>query len=136
MAGDHENQLQLEIRKLNDIPVGPAKQRLLAYHDQIDEDRDPQPSVHRDYISRVRQIAEHYDQVDGITDIYEPADTDFDENVNLDDLLEYLNSLKERAWLKANAQKAHNDYYRMQSTMLKQLPVPAELGETMQTTLV
>lgn len=54
----------------------------------------------------------------------------------LDDLLDYLNSPKARAWLEANAQKAHNDYYRMQSKVLKELPVPAELGETKQTKLV
>ncbi|MBP2251279.1 hypothetical protein J2754_001600 [Halarchaeum solikamskense] len=55
---------------------------------------------------------------------------------DLDALLEYLNSPKARAWLEANAQKAHNDYYRMQSKLLKKLPVPEEIGETKQTTLV
>jgi len=59
-----------------------------------------------------------------------------DEGVDLDELLEYLNSPKAQAWLEANAQKAANDYYRMQSKVLKQLPVPEELGETKQTTLV
>jgi hypothetical protein len=54
----------------------------------------------------------------------------------LDALLEYLNSPKARAWLEANAQKAHNDYYRMQSKLLDKLPIPAEIGETKQTTLV
>lgn len=54
----------------------------------------------------------------------------------LEELLEYLNSPKARAWLKANAQKAHNDYYRMQSKLLKQLPIPEELEETRQTKLV
>jgi hypothetical protein len=56
--------------------------------------------------------------------------------VGLDDLLEYLNSPKARAWLEANAQKAHNDYYRMQSKVLKDLPVPENLGDTKQRTLV
>ena len=58
------------------------------------------------------------------------------DHVDLDDLLEYLNSPKARAWLEANAQKAHNDYYRMQSKVLKKLPVPEEMGKTKQTTLV
>lgn len=51
-------------------------------------------------------------------------------------LLEYLNSPKARAWIKENAQKAANDYYRMQSKVLEQLPVPEELGKTRQATLV
>lgn len=59
-----------------------------------------------------------------------------DDGVDLDDLLEYLNSPKAQAWLEENSQKAHNDYYRMQSKVLNKLPVPAEFGETMQTTLV
>lgn len=57
-------------------------------------------------------------------------------HVDLDTLLEYLNGPKARAWLEANAQKAHNDYYRMQSKVLKKLPVPEEFGKTKQTTLV
>lgn len=59
-----------------------------------------------------------------------------EDHVDLEDLLEYLNGPKARAWLKANAQKAANDYYRMQSRVLNQLPVPEELGETKQTMLV
>jgi len=59
-----------------------------------------------------------------------------EDEVEIESLLEYLNSPKARAWLEANAQKAHNEYYRMQSTVLKQLPVPAKFGETLQTTLV
>lgn len=57
-------------------------------------------------------------------------------HVDFDGLLEYLNGPKARAWLEANAQKAHNDYYRMQSKVLKKLPVPEEMGKTKQTTLV
>ncbi|WP_276270909.1 Eco57I restriction-modification methylase domain-containing protein [Haloarcula litorea] len=56
--------------------------------------------------------------------------------VALEDLLEYLNSPKAQAWLEQHSQKAHNDYYRMQSKVLKELPVPSELGEHRQTTLV
>ena len=58
------------------------------------------------------------------------------DGVGINHLLEYLNSPKARAWLEANAQKAHNDYYRMQSKVLKELPVPVNLGGTKQTTLV
>lgn len=58
------------------------------------------------------------------------------DNVDLDDLLEYLNSEEARAWLEAHCQKAHNDYYRLQSSVLKELPVPEEMGESYQTTLV
>ncbi|MDB2272843.1 TaqI-like C-terminal specificity domain-containing protein [Halorubrum ezzemoulense] len=58
-----------------------------------------------------------------------------DDNTELNDLLEYLNSEQARTWIEANAQKAHNDYYRIQSKVLKNLPVPQELGESHQATL-
>lgn len=58
------------------------------------------------------------------------------DHVVLDDLLDYLNSEEARAWLEAHCQKAHNDYYRLQSSVLKELPVPEEMGESYQTTLV
>lgn len=50
-------------------------------------------------------------------------------DVDIDQLLEYLNSDTAKTWIEAHAQKAHNDYYRMQSTVLKDLPVPAEFGD-------
>ncbi|MDS0280929.1 Eco57I restriction-modification methylase domain-containing protein [Haloarcula onubensis] len=59
-----------------------------------------------------------------------------DDGVDLEDLLDYLNSPKARAWIEENAQKAANDYYRMQSKVLRKLPVPEEFGKTKQTKLI
>lgn len=54
---------------------------------------------------------------------------------NIDALQEYLNGPQARAWLEANCQRAANGFLRMQSTVLKELPVPEEFGQTKQTTL-
>jgi hypothetical protein len=51
------------------------------------------------------------------------------------DLVEYLNSPEVRVWIEAHAQKAHNGYYRMQSGVLSDLPVPAEWADSFQATL-
>lgn len=40
----------------------------------------------------------------------------------------YLNGLEARTWLEANCQRAANGYLRLQSTVLKRLPVPADLA--------
>ncbi|WP_340100516.1 Eco57I restriction-modification methylase domain-containing protein [Salinibaculum salinum] len=50
-------------------------------------------------------------------------------------LLSYLNGAQARAWLEANCQRASSGYLRLQSTVLKELPVPEELGQTKQTTI-
>ncbi len=57
------------------------------------------------------------------------------EDVPFDELLNYLNSQKARTWMKANCQKAHNGFYRLQSRVLRDLPVPDEWAETFQLTL-
>lgn len=57
-------------------------------------------------------------------------------HVDLDALLEYLNGPDARAWLEANCQRAANGYYRLQSRVMEDLPVPTEFGETVQETLV
>ncbi len=57
------------------------------------------------------------------------------DGVSLDELLEYLNSPDVRLWLEANCQRAANGFYRLQSTVLKELPVPVEWAETYQATL-
>ena len=54
---------------------------------------------------------------------------------NLNELLEYLNSEQAQTWIEAHAQKAHNNYYRMQSKVLNNIPVPEELSENHQSTL-
>ena len=59
-----------------------------------------------------------------------------EDHVDIHDLHDWLNSLEAREWIKQHAQKAHNDYYRLQSTILKDLPVPEEWGETVQQTSV
>lgn len=57
-------------------------------------------------------------------------------HVNMRELLEYLNGPEAAAWLEANCQRAHNDYYRFQSSVMKELPVPEEFGKTVQQSLV
>jgi hypothetical protein len=57
------------------------------------------------------------------------------DNVPFDDLLEYLNGVDARQWLNANCQKAANGFLRLQSSVLRDLPVPAEWAETYQATL-
>jgi len=57
------------------------------------------------------------------------------EGVPVDDLIKYLNSPEARVWMEANCQKAHNGYYRLQSRVLKDFPVPAEWADSFQATL-
>lgn len=45
---------------------------------------------------------------------------------DLEPLARYLNSGEARAWLRAHCQRAANGFLRLQSHVLKQLPVPAE----------
>lgn len=59
-----------------------------------------------------------------------------EDDVPLDELCEYLNSDDARVWLEAHCQKAHNDYLRLQSKVLRKLPVPERFGESYQATLV
>ncbi len=47
--------------------------------------------------------------------------------VDFEGLLAYLNSDAAITWLEANCQRAASGFYRLQSTVLKQLPVPLEL---------
>jgi len=57
------------------------------------------------------------------------------DGVPVEELLEYLNSTEARMWMEANCQRAHNGFYRLQSRVLEDLPVPAEWAETFQATL-
>ncbi len=57
------------------------------------------------------------------------------EGVAFDGLLEYLNSPEARMWMEAHCQKAANGFYRLQSRVLKQLPVPKHWAESFQATL-
>ena len=43
-------------------------------------------------------------------------------------LLNYLNGEEAMAWLRGHCQKAANGFLRLQSTILKQMPIPAEFG--------
>ncbi len=49
----------------------------------------------------------------------------------LEPLLEYLNAPAAVSWLEAHCQRAANGYLRLQSSVLKRLPVPADLGPAM-----
>jgi len=57
------------------------------------------------------------------------------DGVSITDLIEYLNSSEARVWMEANCQKAHNGYYRLQSRVLTDLPVPKEWVDSFQATL-
>lgn len=57
------------------------------------------------------------------------------DGVTINDLVEYLNSPEVRMWIEAHAQKAHNGYYRLQSRVLENLPVPTDWADTFQATL-
>jgi len=48
---------------------------------------------------------------------------------HLETLHEYLNSSEVRAWLESNCQHAANGFLRLQSTILKQIPVPFSILE-------
>ncbi len=48
--------------------------------------------------------------------------------VDFDALLEYLNSAEAKAWMMAHCQRAANGYYRLQSTVLKRLPIPPNIS--------
>lgn len=56
-------------------------------------------------------------------------------DVSLDDLLEYLNSPIAQEWMEANCQRAANGFLRLQSRVLKQLPVPKEIAQSYQAAL-
>ena len=47
----------------------------------------------------------------------------------LEPLAEYLNGDEASAWLRANCQRAANGYFRVQSHVLKQVPLPAAFAE-------
>jgi adenine-specific DNA-methyltransferase len=49
------------------------------------------------------------------------------DSVDLDELAEHVNSASSRDWLRANCQRAANGFLRLQSQVLKRLPVPANL---------
>jgi len=57
------------------------------------------------------------------------------DGVPFERVLEYLNSPEARMWMEANCQKAHNGYYRLQSRVLEDLPVPKEWTGSYQATL-
>jgi methylase of polypeptide subunit release factors len=57
------------------------------------------------------------------------------DGISLEDLSAYLNSTKARMWMEANCQKAHNGFYRLQSRVLADLPVPKGWATSYQATL-
>jgi hypothetical protein len=58
-----------------------------------------------------------------------------DEGVSLDDLLQYLNSPLAQKWMEAHCQRAANGFLRLQSRVLKKLPVPEKIAQSYQTAL-
>jgi len=58
-----------------------------------------------------------------------------EDDVDINELREYLNSDDAQVWIEAHCQRAHNGYLRLQSKVLKDLPVPEKFGETYQATL-
>lgn len=59
-----------------------------------------------------------------------------DGQVSLNDMLAYLNGPEATAWLEANCQRASNGFYRLQTRVMEDLPVPEEWAKTVQDTLV
>lgn len=57
------------------------------------------------------------------------------DSISMDELIQYLNSPEARMWMEAHCQKAHNGYYRLQSRVLSDLPVPKEWAGSFQATL-
>jgi hypothetical protein len=55
--------------------------------------------------------------------------------VPMHELIEYLNSPEARMWMEAHCQRAHNGYYRLQSRVLADLPVPKRWADSYQATL-
>jgi len=58
-----------------------------------------------------------------------------DQGVSFDELLEYLNNPIAQEWMEANCQRAANGFLRLQSRVLRQLPVPKDVVESYQTAL-
>jgi len=58
-----------------------------------------------------------------------------DQGVSFDGLLTYLNSPIAQEWMEANCQRAANGFLRLQSRVLRQLPVPKDIVESYQTAL-
>lgn len=54
----------------------------------------------------------------------------------LTELCAYLNSEEAAAWLMAHCQRAANGFFRLQSHVLKQLPLPTELNRSQQLAIV
>ena len=52
--------------------------------------------------------------------------------VSLEKLLDYLNSPSAKEWMAANCQRAANGFLRLQSRVLKKLPVPTEVARERQ----
>lgn len=57
------------------------------------------------------------------------------DGASMNNLIEHLNSAEAQMWVEANCQKAHNGYYRLQSRVLSELPVPKSWAESYQATL-
>lgn len=57
------------------------------------------------------------------------------DHLDLRTLHDYLSTPEVSQWLTQHAQKAHNDYYRMQSKVLRRLPVPEDWAKSVQQTL-
>jgi hypothetical protein len=55
-----------------------------------------------------------------------------EEGVSFDRLLEYLNGPLAKEWMEANCQRAANGFRRLQSRVLKKLPVPTEVARERQ----
>jgi adenine-specific DNA-methyltransferase len=55
--------------------------------------------------------------------------------VPFDELLDYLNGSDARRWMNAHCQRAANGFIRLQSRVLRDLPVPKEWSKTYQETL-
>jgi hypothetical protein len=109
-----------------------ARKRWYAFHEN-----PPLPDILRpkilckDITSRPFFLVEETGEVVPRHSVYYLVPKD---SSSLNDLCDYLNSASAQAWLNTNCQRAANGFLRLQSHVLKHMPVPARFVETPQLT--
>ncbi|MFB6202412.1 MAG: Eco57I restriction-modification methylase domain-containing protein [Halorhabdus sp.] len=119
--------------RLEDRSCVAGGKRWYAWHETPPLDDLLQPKiVFRDIAQEPQFWAEPRGSVVPKHSVYYAVPQD---GVPMDELLAYLNGPEARRWMKAHCQKAHNGYYRLQSQVLADLPVPRRWAESYQATL-
>lgn len=127
------NWLESHRERLEDRSCVEGGKKWYAWHETPPMEDILQPKiVFRDIAKEPRFWPEHEGDVVPKHSVYYAVPQD---GVPMDELIEYLNSPEARMWMEAHCQKAHNGYYRLQSRVLTDLPVPAEWADSFQATL-